>query len=216
MGTSRNTRDVRTRRAIIERLKECGAQDASTLASELGVSSMAVRQHLYSLADEALVESEEQPRPKGRPAKMWSLTPAADRFFPDGHADLTLSLIQSITKAFGQKGLRTLLGERARAQTAQYRREIPRSASLRRRVNALARIRTREGYMARVERNPDGTLLLTENHCPICEAAAECQGLCAMELDVFQRVLGPKVDVQRTDHIQAGARRCAYRICPKE
>ena len=31
----------------------------------------------------------------------------------------------------------------------------------------------------------------------------------------FRRVLGPDCQVVRTDHILAGARRCAYRITPR-
>jgi predicted ArsR family transcriptional regulator len=31
---------------------------------------------------------------------------------------------------------------------------------------------------------------------------------------VFRDVLGPDVEIRRTDHILAGARRCAYRISP--
>ncbi|MES2724598.1 MAG: MarR family transcriptional regulator, partial [Pseudomonadota bacterium] len=54
--------------------------------------------------------------------------------------------------------------------------------------------------------------LLVENHCPICAAAAACQGFCRAELMVFRAVLGPGVHIERTDHILAGARRCAYRI----
>ena len=61
-------------------------------------------------------------------------------------------------------------------------------------------------------RIPTSGYLLVENHCPICSAAAQCQGLCAAELAVFRAVLGPDVDVERTDHILAGARRCAYRV----
>jgi predicted ArsR family transcriptional regulator len=57
-----------------------------------------------------------------------------------------------------------------------------------------------------------GGFLLVENHCPICAAARTCQGLCASELEVFRRVLGPDVTVERSDHILAGARRCAYRV----
>jgi hypothetical protein len=39
---------------------------------------------------------------------------------------------------------------------------------------------------------------------------AHCLRLCAVELKVFQ--LGPDVGVEPTEHIQAGARRCAYRL----
>jgi len=38
------------------------------------------------------------------------------------------------------------------------------------------------------------------------------QGLCRSELALFRAVLGPGVEVERTEHILAGARRCAYRI----
>ena len=69
---------ARTRRAMIERLKQDGPQDAGTLAAGLGVSAMAVRQHLYALAEEKLVTFNEEARPVGRPAKLWRLTEAAD------------------------------------------------------------------------------------------------------------------------------------------
>lgn len=68
--------------------------------------------------------------------------------------------------------------------------------------------------MADVKPQPGGEFLLVENHCPICAAATACTGLCAKELEVFQSVLGNDVVVTRTEHIVAGARRCAYRVCP--
>ena len=58
--------DSRGRRAIIDRLKLEGAQDAESLAASIGVSAMAVRQHLYALESEKLVTYEEEPRPLGR------------------------------------------------------------------------------------------------------------------------------------------------------
>ena len=66
--------------------------------------------------------------------------------------------------------------------------------------------------MAEVRRERPGTFLLVENHCPICAAATACQGFCISELDLFRSVLGPGVDVERTEHIVAGDRRCAYRV----
>jgi predicted ArsR family transcriptional regulator len=38
---------------------------------------MAVRLHLYELAEESLVEETAKPKGRGRPTKIWSLTPAA-------------------------------------------------------------------------------------------------------------------------------------------
>ncbi len=66
--------------------------------------------------------------------------------------------------------------------------------------------------MAEVRKAGRGRYLLVEKHCPICSAAKTCQGLCALELEVFRAALGDQVEVERTDHILAGARRCAYAV----
>lgn len=186
--------------------------DSQELSSRLGVSAMAVRQHLYALQDEHLVTYQEESRAMGRPAKLWQLTPAADRLFPDGYAELTVSLIDSVKEAFGEDGLERLLEVRTRQQIAAYQAQVSNGDSLQEQLEVLASLRTNEGYMAQVESLDDGSFLLIENHCPICAAAKACTGLCAKELEVFQSVLEQGVMVKRTEHIIAGARRCAYRV----
>ena len=66
--------------------------------------------------------------------------------------------------------------------------------------------------MASIVKDTPESFLFVENHCPICAAATACQGLCRSELAIFRAVLGTEITVERTDHILAGARRCAYRI----
>ena len=133
----------------------------------------------------------------------------------DGHAELTLNLLAALRETFGEAGVEQLLATRTTEQIAAYRRRIKASDPLKARLEALAKIRTEEGYMAAVLDGDPGSpagFLLVENHCPVCAAARTCQGLCASELEVFRRVLGPDVAVERSDHILAGARRCAYRV----
>lgn len=106
-----------------------------------------------------------------------------------------------------------LLRERTRRQIDEYRARLrPAGTSIAMRAHALAEIRREQGYMAECSRMPDGSILLAENHCPICAAASTCQGLCREELSLFRTLLGDKARVERIDHILAGARRCAYRI----
>jgi iron-sulfur cluster biosynthesis transcriptional regulator SufR len=205
---------VRTRRAIVHLLKQEGRLDAETLASHLQITAMAVRQHLYALQDEQLVTYQEESRPMGRPAKLWQLTAAADRFFPDGYAELTLSLLNSVKQAFGEAGLDRLLDVRSQQQLESYNQQMKGRRSLKQRLNKLAEIRTHEGYMAEVQTQADGSFLLIENHCPICAAATACTGLCAKELEIFQSILGDDTTIERVEHIIAGERRCAYQIIP--
>ena len=210
----RRAAETRSREAILDMLKRRGPLTATEIAETLALTTMAVRQHLYALQAEALVAYSEQPRPIGRPAKLWRLTEASDRFFPDAHAELTVDLIEAVTEAFGAKGMDRLLAIRTRDQVAAYRERIGGRRSLAKRLEALAAIRSEEGYMAEVRKAEDGAFLLIENHCPVCHAAAACTGLCAAELSVFQEVLGDEVEVRRGDHILAGARRCAYVVTP--
>jgi iron-sulfur cluster biosynthesis transcriptional regulator SufR len=211
-NTHPKTGAARTKRAIVHLLKQAGALDSAALADRLGISAMAVRQHLYALQSEQLVTYTEEPRSMGRPAKLWQLTPAADQFFPEGYAELTVSLLQSMTEAFGAEGLEKLLQVRSQQQITAYQEQIPAQESLLQRLEALAALRTAEGYMAEVEALPDGAFLLIENHCPICAAATACTGLCDRELEIFQAVLGQAVKIERTEHLIAGERRCVYRV----
>lgn len=209
------TTAVRTRRAIVNLLKQAGAMDAAELSSHLGISAMAVRQHLYALQAEQLVTYQEEARDMGRPAKLWQLTSAANRLFPEAYAELSLSLIQSVMEAFGEAGLERLLEIRTRQQMEAYGQQMEGQESLEQRLKTLAEIRTSEGYMAEVQPQADGSFLLLENHCPICAAATACTGLCAKELEIFESVVGENAAIQRTEHIVAGARRCAYQVYSK-
>ncbi len=203
---------VRTRRAIVQLLKQGGCLDAEALAACLEITAMAVRQHLYALQAEQLVTYQEESRPMGRPAKLWQLTPAADRLFPDGYAELTLSLLNAVKAAFGEAGLDRLLEIRTQQQLEGYTQQLKGKRSLKQRLNKLVEIRTTEGYMAELQAQTDGSFLLIENHCPICAAATACIGLCAKELEIFQSIVGNEINIQRVEHIIAGERRCAYQI----
>jgi len=212
-SSTRPVREGKTRRAIVKLLKSEGALDSARLAKRLGLTAMAVRQHLYALQREKLVTAEERPVPRGRPAKHWQLTSEADRLFPDAYAELSLALIGAVGKTFGSSGLKRVLESRGAMQRADYGARIPASAPLDVKLRELARVRTEEGYMAEVAREGDGFLFI-ERHCPICAAANACQGFCSTELDLFRSVLGAGVAIERMEHIIAGDRRCVYRVRP--
>jgi predicted ArsR family transcriptional regulator len=202
----------RTRRAIVKLLKTEGALDSARLAKKLRVTPMAVRQHLYALQNEKMVDAEERRVPLGRPAKFWRLTRQADRLFPDAYAELSVSLIGAVSETFGAEGMDRLLQARLARQKRDYAARIDPSAPLGRKLQQLAKLRSDEGYMAEVIAEGTNGFVFVENHCPICAAATACQGFCATEIELFQSALGPGVQITRTEHIVNGERRCAYRV----
>ncbi|MFZ5720742.1 MAG: helix-turn-helix transcriptional regulator [Pseudomonadota bacterium] len=201
---------------ILFQLKSRGPADTLALAAALAISRQAALQHLERLVAGGLVAFEDQKRGVGRPRRVWSLTEAAQARFPDTHAQLTLEMLEGLRAEFGEAGLERLIARREQATSRAYAEAMASAESLADRVARLAKFRTAEGYMADWSPDPGGGFLLVENHCPICAAAAACQGFCRAELQVFQEVLGPDAKVERTEHILAGARRCAYRITPRE
>ncbi len=206
------------RRRIVERLQRLDGATAADLAQQLGLTGAAIRQHLDGLAELGLVASEEVARTggRGRPASRWRLTPMARSLFPDRHAELTVELLDLVRDELGDDALDQIIDARTRRQRAAYDLALDGSASppsdLRERLERLAAVRTAEGYAAEVVAAPDGDgVLLVEHHCPICDAATTCQGLCRAELELFRSVL-PEADVEREQHLLSGDARCTYRI----
>lgn len=201
------------KRRVLDALKRADALTTPALARTLGLTEAAVRQHLQALESQGLVErASGTARGRGRPAVRWSLSALAQELFPDRHADLTLELIDAVRESAGDEGLSAVVAARSARQARVYGEEVAKVRSLRGRVEALAAMRTREGYMAEVQPAGRGCYLLVEHHCPICDAASACTGLCASELEVFQSALGEGVEVERVEHLLSGGQRCVYRV----
>lgn len=197
---------------ILMALKMHGALTAADLGQRLGTSGEAARQQLVRLADEGLVAASSAPSGVGRPIQRWELTPAAETRFPDTHAALTVQLLEIVRESLGQTALDAIIARREDDTRAGYEAAMAGRESLSGRVAALADLRSAEGYMAHWNEAEDGSIILIENHCPICAAAMSCQGFCRAELQVFRAVLGPGAHVERTEHIVNGGRRCTYVI----
>lgn len=198
---------------LLVMLKTRGPQVASDLGKLLKTTGENARQLLTKLANEGLVESQNESRGVGRPRQVWSLTAAGHKRFPDTHAQLTTQLIQSIRGVLGEAALGKLIDAREAEGIVLYQSELTASPTLADRVEKLTSIRKREGYMAEYwQDGPD--FFLAENHCPICAAAASCLGFCRSEMETFRKVLGENIEITREEHILSGARRCLYRIHP--
>lgn len=191
-------------------LKTRGELQASDAGKILGTTGEAMRQQFNKLANEGLVISKTSAQGVGRPAQYWQLTASGHARYPDGHADLTVQLLRMIRDSLGETALERLIATRESETLENYQQAMQGADSLEERLCRLTSIRTHEGYMAEWQQQTDNSYLLIENHCPICAAAACCQGFCRAEREIFSQTLN--AHVERTEHILQGARRCAYRI----
>lgn len=205
----------RTKDRLLYALKSRGPETAAKLAKQLGVTAVAVRQHLDALLEAGLVGYEDLRGTVGRPRRTWHLSDAGNNTFPDNHSGVVVDLLSNIKEIYGQDGLDQLIEVRAAQSKRTYFDALSKANTLREKLECLARQRTREGYMAEVLPTEEGEgFYLAENHCSICAAARTCQQFCRSELDLFRDLLGEDVHVERVEHILAGDRRCLYRVSP--
>lgn len=204
---------MKTTDKIIQLLKLHGPLTAKTLAEELALTTMGVRQHLQALEDAGDVDIEDRVEGRGRPTRYWGLTEQSRTHFADRHSELSLQLIDSVKMIFGDQGLDKLIEHREHTAMQQYRSAMQGRTDIASRLTKLVELRTLEGYMATQEQ-ANGVFWLLENHCPICSAATKCQNFCRSELQQFQQLFADIATVSREEHIIDGARRCAYRIAP--
>jgi predicted ArsR family transcriptional regulator len=202
-------------RRLVDRLHRRPGSTAAELAAELRLTPAAVRLHLDRLEELALAAADAgAPHGRGRPAQRWRLTDEARSLYPDRHADLAVELLTLVREELGDDALEQLVARRTARQAEGYAAELAATGSdVAARAQRLAELRSAEGYEAEVVEAPDGDgLLLVEHHCPVCDAAATCQGLCRGELEAFRSALGPDTVVEWEEHVLRGDDRCTYRI----
>ena len=73
---------------IVWLLRRRGAMTVEDLSRALGISGVAVRQHLDGLEAEGLLDSRTERRPIGRPRRLFRLSDAADDLFPKNYSGL--------------------------------------------------------------------------------------------------------------------------------
>lgn len=204
---------MKTHDKILNLLKTHGALTAKTLADELGLTTMGIRQHVLSLEESGDVTYKDEKAARGRPTRYWSLTDKSNNHFANRHDELTVQLIDSVIAVFGDDGLEKLIANREESSMRSYRLALADKYGVEEKLTMLAKLRSDEGYMATVTVEDDIYWLL-ENHCPICAAATKCVNFCRSELQLFQHLFRDIALITREEHIVEGARRCAYKVVP--
>ncbi len=181
------------------------------VAQKLDITKEGARKHLISLANKGLIEPVLKNIGVGRPSTYYILTSNGLSKFPDTHADITVQLLRSVKNLLGENALDLLINDREKVAYDRYQIAMENRVTLEERLETLVKLRNDEGYMA--EWNTiDEAYYLTENHCPICAAARECQGFCRSELKNFQTIIGEKYKVERIEHLLSDGNRCKYKI----
>jgi predicted ArsR family transcriptional regulator len=196
-----------TRERILVLLRRHGRLSAPRLAELLQLTSVGVRRHLALLERDGLVVSATEKPRRGRPTAVYRLTDAGLETFPR-HYDEVAREALAFLKDRDAVTLAQFLAWRNERLAASYAGRVD-GATLAERTDALAEVLNEQGFMAEVE-PADGGLRLCQHNCTVEHLAAELPDLCTSEAELFERLLGTRVERETT--IVDGAVRCVTRI----
>lgn len=187
---------------VATRLLEDGPSTASALADALSLTGTAIRRHLDALIEDGFVEASELapygpaavegPRGRGRPAKVFTLTPAGRAVFGRHQDSLGLNALRYISDTYGTAAVKefatTLVSDFA--QRHQYINEVE---SIEGRALALVDALNTDGFAASVTPGLGVTTQICQHNCPMGDVASEFPIMCEVETEMFSALTGVHV-----------------------
>jgi predicted ArsR family transcriptional regulator len=212
-GTTRTPAgaDSRTRDRVRSLLLELGPSTAAVLGERLGLSVAGVRRHLDALvADGTVTPTTPRHRPvvRGRPARLYALTPAGHDAGPAAYDDLAAGALRFLAEAAGPSAVEQFAQARAGEIEQRYRGRLE-GVEEPMRPAVLAEELSADGYAATTSERPAGTQLC-QHHCPVQHVAEQFPQLCDAETAALGRLLD--VHVQRLATIAHGDGVCTLHI----
>ena len=201
-----------TRQDILDYLRRHGEATVRNLASVLHLTTTGIRQHLAVLERDGLVKVRETRGRVGRPALIYSLTPAGDALFPHLYDDLSNLLLEEIRVLAGTKGLQSVLMRLAN-RIAEPHADRVQGRPLPERVEESVSVLNERGCLADATRGDDGEYLINQYTCPFPNVARLHRGVCAMEVEFVKQLTGG--DVRLTNSLLRGDLCCTYRVRPQ-
>ena len=201
------------RRAVLYALRRRGEATAEQVADQLGMTVSGARQHLTALTRAGLVDSAELPSTelkRGRRALAYSATAAADSYFPKAYGELTNELLGYVADSDPEL-LEDVFAKRRQHRIEHAQARLAGKRTLGTKVAELTRILDEDGYLATYEKVGPGVYRVIEHNCAIWAVAQRYGQACTSELD-FIRASLPDAEIERVQHMVAGARHCAYEI----
>lgn len=191
---------------------ENGPTAAAQLAEDLGLSPPAVRRHLDCLIAAGHVTTRSAPsrgRGRGRPAKLFLITPEGRVQFGHSYDDLAVAALRFVAETGGEDAVETFAKRRVGNLAERFRDRVGERDDAADRAEVLAEVLTENGYAASVRKVGSGAQLC-QHHCPVAHVATEFPQLCEAETAAFADLLG--THVQRLATIAGGDVVCTTHV----
>lgn len=176
---------------FLQQLQRAGGGTVQDLCSSVGVTATAVRQRLNRLQGFGLVERRLVHAGRGRPHHAYRVTDVGRQHLGDNYGELAVLLWDEL-HGIEEPSVRERVTNRIRDALVKRCGASMQGKSLTDRLDALRHSLSERGF--HVELDVSGALpVLRETNCPYHELARRDAGICELEQQVFEQVLGTRL-----------------------
>jgi predicted ArsR family transcriptional regulator len=197
-----------TRGKIVGALRSRGAASAFDLAAEFALSPNAIRQQLVILERDGLVAGKSVRRGKTKPTHEYSLTPQADRYFPQAYDRMLGAVLREVRLSAGDAGVAQIFDGIAKRAVGKIAPALEGKSTLER-FEAIADNIRSSGVAVEVEEH-DGTIVLREHNCPYANVVSEHPECCTVIHTMLDEVISP--EVKQTESLATGGAECRFEV----
>lgn len=173
---------------FLSRLERRGGGTVQELCDDEGVTATAIRQRLGRLQMLGLVDRQTIRSGRGRPYHTYRITEDGRRHLGDNYSNLARLLWHELLSIDEVDVRKRVTGRIRDALVREYGANIS-GAQLSDRFTQLGAVLSRRGFSVEIDSN-ELLPILRENHCPYHDLAAQDSGICELEQEVFEQVLG--------------------------
>jgi predicted ArsR family transcriptional regulator len=199
-----------SRGRIVAELRRSGSSSAADLAQCFGLSPNAIRQQLVVLERDGLVVERAVKRGPTKPTLEFSLTPEAEKVFPQNYDKMLSAVLREVRERFGGEGVETIFRNIADRAAGKARDRITGSQP-EERVSQLTEVLRDQGVLAEYSLI-DGGYALHEHNCPYSAVAKENPEVCSVIHHVIDETLGGSHE--QVESLATGGRECRFELKP--
>jgi predicted ArsR family transcriptional regulator len=187
-----------TRMEVLELLRRKGHASAENIASDLGITPNAVRQHLTNLERDGFVVSHPERRRRGRPSLLFSLTERADAVFPKRYGQLATMVLQEVQDIGGPEALDEIFSRMATRHATVIQRDLE-GMDFDEKLKKVVAWIGRAGTLAEQAETAEG-VKVTIHNCPFRNTALKFPQVCTITPHLISQLLGTGVSQAESIH----------------
>jgi len=199
-----------TRGKIVTELRRRGSASATDLARSFGLSANAVRQQLMVLERDGLVAETSVRRGPTKPTYEFSLTPDADKLFPQAYDKMLTAVLRELRSQFGAAGVARVFEGLSRRAVDRARLAVT-ADEPEAKVAQLTEMLRKSGVVAEYSLI-DGGFVLHEHSCPYSNTAKEHPEVCQVIHQVIDETIGG--EHAQTESLAHGGKECRFELHP--